>query len=110
MGERCDQKCIQIDLDTRCNVHVRWNRNQFYSSERDARPNHFVCTSGRNATQASYATLAQAYIVNRPLLASHLVEWFETTRKLRQNLNMPHTVVSAWHGDGNLIFIQQYLF
>ena len=44
MGERCDRKCIQIDLDARCNVHVRWNRNQFYSSVcdagklRDARP------------------------------------------------------------------------
>ena len=61
MGERCDRKCIQIDLDARCNVHVRWNRNQFYSSVRDTRLNHFVCTSGCNAT------LAQAYIVNRPL-------------------------------------------
>ena len=46
---------------------VRWNRNQFYSSVRDACPNHFVCTSGPNATQANYATLARVYIVNRPL-------------------------------------------
>ena len=67
LGERCDRKCIQNDLDTRCSVHVHWNRNQFYSSVRDTRPNHFVCTSGRNAMRASYATLAQAYIVNRPL-------------------------------------------
>ena len=53
LGERCDRKCIQNDLDARRNVRVRWNRNYFYSSVRDARPDHFVCTSGRNATQAN---------------------------------------------------------
>ena len=68
LSERCNQKCIQIDLDTRRNMHVRWNRNHFYSSACDARANHFVCTSGRNATQANYATFTQAYIVNQPLL------------------------------------------
>ena len=70
LGERRDRKCIQNDLDARRNMRVRWNRNYFYSSVRDARPNHFVCTSGRNAMQANYATLAQAYIVNRPLGSS----------------------------------------
>ena len=59
--------CIQNDLDTCRNVRVCWNRNYFYSSVHNAHPNHFVCTSGRNVTQASYTTLAQAYIVNRPL-------------------------------------------
>ena len=53
-ASRCDQKCIQNDLDV---CHVRWNRNNFYSSVRaryDARPNHFVCTSGRNAHSSVY--------------------------------------------------------
>ena len=29
---RCDWRCIQNDLDVRCNARVRWNRNCFYSS------------------------------------------------------------------------------
>ena len=51
---RCDRKCIQNDLDVRHNVRVRWNRNYFYSSIRDVRPNYFVCTSGRNARSSVY--------------------------------------------------------
>ena len=54
---------------------VRWNRNYFYSSISDARPNHFVCISGRNATQASYATLPQVYIVN----------WFLDAKRICHN-------------------------
>ena len=68
--EHCDWKCIQNDLDARCNVRVCWNRNDFYSSLCDARPYNFVCSSGRNATQANNATLARAYIVNWPLSSS----------------------------------------
>ena len=53
-ASRCDQKCIQNDLHA---CRVRWNRNNFYSSVRarcDVRPNHFVCTSSRNACSSVY--------------------------------------------------------
>ena len=75
LNERCDRKCIQNDLDACHNVCVHWLRNYFYSSVRDTRPNHFVCTSGRNTTQANYAMLAQAYIVNWPLV---VIKWMST--------------------------------
>ena len=31
-SERCNWKCIQNDLDVRCNVCICWNRNYFYSA------------------------------------------------------------------------------
>ena len=31
-SERCNRKCIQNDLDVRCNVCICWNRNYFYSA------------------------------------------------------------------------------
>ena len=95
MSEHCDRKCIQNDLDVRC---VRWNRNNFYSSIRahcDACLNHFVCTSGRNAMQANYTTLARAYIVNRPSLITlpHLTHYPPTPHSSPSHtslITLPH--------------------
>ena len=64
-------------------VHTKWfGRASQRARVRDARPNHFVCTSSRNAMQANYATLTQAYIVNRPLLTN--------TRWLPYAFGAPH--------------------
>ena len=43
----CDRKCIWNDLDVRSYAGI-----ELFSIFLCARPNHFICTSGHNATQA----------------------------------------------------------
>ena len=57
-AQRICLRCVATRSAYKMDAHrVHWNRNNFYSSVHarcDVRPNHFVCTSGRNACPSVY--------------------------------------------------------
>ena len=87
----CNRKCIQNDLDART---LRWNRTFFLFLRRDTRPNHFICTSGRNATQAKRCEPALTITATISKMMSDVIEYY---RVQVQGLYHPYNMCCTYN-------------